>query len=90
MAFKIIAATVKDLPPTSPAAKPHFARCYHQVQTNKQNRTILSFNQLISNYTSDRLAFISGTGVVWKESGANRLGMGTRWCWETNSFSWLY
>ena len=30
------------------------------------------------------------TGVVWKESGANRLGMGTRWCWETSSFSWLY
>ena len=39
---------------------------------------------------SDRLACISGTGVVWKESGANRMGMGTQWCWETNYFTWLY
>ena len=44
---------------------------------------------LYSNYTSDRSAGLSGTGLVWKESGANRLGMGTRWCWETYSFSWL-
>ena len=34
---RVQAATLKNLPPTSPAAKPQFARCYYQVQTNKQN-----------------------------------------------------
>ena len=34
---RVKAATLKDLPPASPAAKPQFGRCYHQVQTNKQN-----------------------------------------------------